>query len=274
MRAKIIEGDYLQAIQSLPAECVDTIVTSPPYYAAIDYGHFGQIGLEKDPSDYIDKIVLGFSGLHRVCTDDAVAFIVINDTRVTNFSNARESSFWSSKGKGVVWPRNSGAYPPNTMKRNKWGVPLRALLAIPQRLMLALHDIGWHLKAEIVWDKETNRVINSLSPVRSHEIVLVVCRNTKRRVSGNSMIRLPSRGNESSHPASFPVALAVNLLERVKCNTVLDLFMGHGTVGVACASMGINFIGIDINSDYCNSARRRIGMDEGVVFDAEGDVLP
>lgn len=38
---------------------------------------------------------------------------------------------------------------------------------------------------------------------------------------------------------------------------VLDPFMGSGTVGVACAAMGLEFIGIDLGRSYLDIARRR-----------------
>lgn len=40
--------------------------------------------------------------------------------------------------------------------------------------------------------------------------------------------------------------------------TVLDPFCGSGSTGVACAQLGINFIGIEIDAGYCEIARRRI----------------
>jgi site-specific DNA-methyltransferase (adenine-specific)/modification methylase len=39
---------------------------------------------------------------------------------------------------------------------------------------------------------------------------------------------------------------------------VLDPYMGSGTTGVACAKMGLNFIGIEIDKKYFDIACRRI----------------
>ena len=43
---KIYCGDSLQVLQTLPDNCMDCCVTSPPYYALRDYGTDGQIGRE------------------------------------------------------------------------------------------------------------------------------------------------------------------------------------------------------------------------------------
>lgn len=40
--------------------------------------------------------------------------------------------------------------------------------------------------------------------------------------------------------------------------TILDPFAGSGTTGVACASEGLSFIGIEREPEYVEIARRRI----------------
>lgn len=48
------------------------------------------------------------------------------------------------------------------------------------------------------------------------------------------------------------------LLEIVPGKTILDPFMGSGTTGVACAKAGRKFIGIELDPDYFDIARRRV----------------
>ena len=40
--------------------------------------------------------------------------------------------------------------------------------------------------------------------------------------------------------------------------TVLDPFVGSGTTGVAAVSHGRNFVGIDINAEYCEISSERL----------------
>ena len=42
-------------------------------------------------------------------------------------------------------------------------------------------------------------------------------------------------------------------------DSVLDLFMGSGTTGVACRKLKRNFIGIELDTRYFEVAKRRIG---------------
>lgn len=62
------------------------------------------------------------------------------------------------------------------------------------------------------------------------------------------------------HPTPKPVALVAHFLRlHAKAgDLVLDPFMGAGTTGVACAQMGLRFVGIEIDEHWCEIAKRRI----------------
>ena len=40
--------------------------------------------------------------------------------------------------------------------------------------------------------------------------------------------------------------------------TIIDPFMGSGTTGIACKQLNRNFIGIEIDKDYFEIAKKRI----------------
>lgn len=42
----VVNGDSLAVLKTFPDECVDSVITSPPYWALRDYGVAGQLGLE------------------------------------------------------------------------------------------------------------------------------------------------------------------------------------------------------------------------------------
>jgi DNA modification methylase len=71
------------------------------------------------------------------------------------------------------------------------------------------------------------------------------------------------RGTANSHPTVKPVALMEYLIKMVTPTNgiVLDPFMGSGSTGVACVLNDFEFVGIDLDKDYCEIARARI---EGV----------
>lgn len=67
-------------------------------------------------------------------------------------------------------------------------------------------------------------------------------------------------GERGLHPTQKPVALMEYLIRTYTDDgeTVLDFTMGSGTTGVACVNTGRNFIGIELDSDYFEIAKRRI----------------
>ena len=62
------------------------------------------------------------------------------------------------------------------------------------------------------------------------------------------------------HPTIKPLNIIENLIinSSQESDTVLDCFMGSGTTGVACKKLNRNFIGIEIDENYFNIAKKRI----------------
>jgi site-specific DNA-methyltransferase (adenine-specific) len=69
-----------------------------------------------------------------------------------------------------------------------------------------------------------------------------------------------SRERDRPHPATFPPMLAercirLHGLDRVAL--VVDPFLGLGSTAVACATLGVNFVGIELDEHYLDEAVRR-----------------
>jgi len=67
---RILPGNCIDTLKTLPNCSVNCCVTSPPYYGLRDYGIDNQIGLEKTPDKYIQKLVDVFREVKRVLRDD------------------------------------------------------------------------------------------------------------------------------------------------------------------------------------------------------------
>ena len=65
---------------------------------------------------------------------------------------------------------------------------------------------------------------------------------------------------QNHHPTVKPTNLMKYLVRLVtpKNGIVLDCFMGSGSTGKACALEGFEFVGIDLDKDYCEIAKARI----------------
>ena len=76
---------------------------------------------------------------------------------------------------------------------------------------------------------------------------------------------------KNTHPTVKPTDLMRYLCRMITPNggTVLDPFTGSGSTGRGAVLEGFNFIGIEMNSEYIDIARARIGASETVVAEQE-----
>lgn len=111
---KILHGDSLEVLKTLPDDSVDMCVTSPPYYSLRNY-HSGEleIGQEKTPEEYVEKLRDVFHEVKRVL-----------------------------KPTGTLWLNLGDSYDSN-----------KNLIGIPWRVAFALKDDGWTLRSDICWHK-------------------------------------------------------------------------------------------------------------------------
>ena len=87
----VLCGDALEVLKTLPDECVQMCVTSPPYYGLRDYGAEGQIGCEQTPFEYIDRLTEIFREVRRVLKSNGTLWLNIADS-------------YAGSGKGVWSP--------------------------------------------------------------------------------------------------------------------------------------------------------------------------
>jgi DNA modification methylase len=66
-------------------------------------------------------------------------------------------------------------------------------------------------------------------------------------------------GEEKQHPTQKPLQIMLWSLSMLpEAQTILDPYMGSGTTGVACVTLGKAFIGIELDADYFDIACERI----------------
>src|SRR5687767_363605 len=79
-RYTVVVGDCRVALAAMEAGSVHCCVTSPPYWGLRDYGHDGQLGLERTPDEYVARMVEVFRDVRRVLRDDGVVFLNLGDS--------------------------------------------------------------------------------------------------------------------------------------------------------------------------------------------------
>jgi DNA modification methylase len=101
---------------------------------------------------------------------------------------------------------------------------------------------------------ERNRGLDEFEPTRHAD------RNIDNGVGGDNPRNRTNTPKKNFHPTVKPIALMEYLVKLVskEGHTVLDPFMGSGSTGIACKKLGREFIGIELDADYCKIAEARI----------------
>ena len=141
---RILKGDALSVLRKLPSESIDSIVTSPPYYALRDYGMTGQIGLEETFTEYLEKLLLVFDEAKRVLKRSGTCWVVIGDTYG---GSATSGLLINHQKKAKSKSRNSLSL---IYRKGKYA---KCLLQIPARFAIGMIERGWTLRNEIIWHK-------------------------------------------------------------------------------------------------------------------------
>jgi len=116
---RIIVGDARGELGKLPANSIDCVVTSPPYFRLRNYQHPGQIGLEEHVGLWVNELRAMFWEIRRVLVPT-----------------------------GTLWLNLGDSY-----SRGHEGAARKSLLLGPERLALALIEDGWIVRNKVVWAK-------------------------------------------------------------------------------------------------------------------------
>jgi len=260
----LLEGDALRILRLLPADSVQCVVTSPPYWGLRDYGIEGQIGLEESLHQFINRLVAVFAEVRRVLRDDGVLWLNIGDGYTSGNRGYRAPDKKN--------PARAMSVRPDTPE----GLKPKDLMGIPWRLAFALQDDGWYLRSDIVWDKP-NAMPESVKdrPSRSHEFLFMLTKSERyfydyeaakepavngSRRNRRTVWKVHTQATEHAHYAVFPPALIEPciLATSREGDFVLDPFFGSGTVGLVCQKLGRRFVGIELNPFYADLAVERL----------------
>ena len=176
---RLINGDCLTELKNLEPESVHCCVTSPPYWGLRDYGVEGQLGLEKTPEEYVEKLVAVFREVRRVLADDGTLWLNLGDS----YSGSMKGSGGNDPERSCKQVTNSGSYfgsqVDNARKINT-GLKPKDLMGIPWRVAFALQADGWYLRQDIIWAKP-NPMPESVTDrcTKSHEYIFLLTKSAK-----------------------------------------------------------------------------------------------
>ncbi len=229
---KIIQGDALTILKTLPDEFVDVGVTSPPY----NKGENKKGWLVKNVkySGARDKLPENLYQKNQVAVLDEIF-------RTTKPGG---SFFYNHK---LRWERGEMLHPLDWLRRTKW--------AIRQEIiwdrMIAANIRGWRF-----WQVE-ERIFWLYKPVGKN----LIGEELKPRHALLTSIWRFSPERKNPHPAPFPLALPVRAIYSIldeRKGVVIDPYCGSGTTLVAAKILGQDFVGLDVSEEYIEFAEERL----------------
>jgi DNA modification methylase len=175
MSVRIIVGDCRTELEKLADAGVraQTCITSPPYWGLRDYGVEGQLGLEKDPREYVQKLVAIFADVAKVLRKDGTLWLNMGDCYTDGGRGADTGSTLNGTRRNQEESRKAR----NRENRKPFGLGRKQLIGMPWRVAFALQDAGWTLRSDIVWQKP-NPMPESCNdrPTKAHEYLFLFSR--------------------------------------------------------------------------------------------------
>jgi len=298
---KIYLGDSLEILKTFPDDCVDMCVTSPPYYGLRDYGEKEQIGLEKTPEQYVQKLVNIFREVKRILKPEGTFWLNIGDSYAGTGTGQKDAVIASF---GKIKDFKDVGY----VKTKLNGYKSKDLIGIPWMVAFALRNDGWYLRQDIIWAKP-NPMPEPVKDrcTKAHEYIFLLSKNQKYYYDSDSIKEkcnwngqsgaknynwekdgrsknenqtpkeyankrdvwtITTKPYKEAHFATFPQALIKPMI-LAGCpegGIVLDPFMGAGTTAVVCKKLHRNYLGIELNPKYIELANKRIEKTRETLF--------
>jgi DNA modification methylase len=256
LRNTIGFGDSAHLLEEMPAESVDLIFTSPPYFnARPEYSEY------EEYDEYLFKMRQIVRRCHRVLA--AGRFFAINISPVLLRRASRNESskriavpfdihrIFIEEGydfiDDIIWMKPEGA---------GWATGRgRRFAADRNPLQYKAVPVTEYI---LVYRKHTDLLIDWF--IRNHPERDIVEESKIPDGYEKTNVWKINPSTNSKHPAAFPKELAEKVVRyySFKGDVVLDPFAGSGTVGVAASSLGRRFVLFDNNSDYIDIIRDEI----------------
>ncbi len=241
---QIICGDSEEVLRKLPDNCIDIVVTSPPYNFGLEYdGHNDTATWHA----YFEKLFAVFDECIRV-----VKFggrIIVNVSPLfSDYIPTHHiiSKFFMDKGliwKGeILWEKNN--YNCKYTAWGSWKSPSSPYL-------------------KYTWEFLEIFCKGDLKKTGDKENIDLTADEFKEWVNAKWSIAPERNMKKYGHPAMFPEKLILRTLKlfSFKGDIVLDPFNGVGTTTLTANNFQRRYLGIDCSAEYCETARQR--MDSG-----------
>ena len=291
-KSSLLLGHSLDFIRTLPMGCIQTVVTSTPYWGMRIYkdstevtwgdGERAAYGHEQTPEGFLRHTSEILAALWDALSDDGSVWWNVMDTfntRTQIRGNAREAL-------NAMQGNDDRAWGDHEARRYSAGHSFLLdgdQCIIPARIAERASRMGFYVKSVITWAKpstlpepQNSRVSRSLeyvlhlSKVRTPRFNKDAYRSLPAGLGGRNaryetdklsdVWTLATSAGRDGHGAQFPLSLPARCIALTSSpdDLVLDPFVGSGNSGVAAVRLGRRFLGMDVSPEYLALAKIRI----------------
>ncbi len=235
IKNNIFCGDVFDTIKKYPSECVDLMMTSPPYFGCRQYDleeNSCELGREESPVDFLENMFEVMMELKRVLKSNGSLYLNMGDV------------YFGTKG----FSRSTGKFSRRACKHYKNHKIVKAdgkylqhkqLLLLPTRLAAMMQEEGWILRNTIIW--------NRLNPMPSfsedrripiYEYIFHFVKSQKyyfnydqaKKLNHHRDIITCGVEKYKKHEASFPEKMIEPFIvtTSIEGDLIMDPFMGSG----------------------------------------------
>ncbi|RPI01526.1 MAG: site-specific DNA-methyltransferase [Calditrichaeota bacterium] len=229
---KIVCGDAIELMRSIPDASVDLVVTSPPYNLKNSTGNGMKDGRGGKWANA--RLINGYSN-HDDCMP--------HEEYVKWQRDCLNEMYRVIKNDGAIF------------YNHKWRVQ--------NGLLQDRRDIvdGFPLGQIIIWKRKGGINFNRGYFLPTYEVIYLIAKqyfNLAPNADVYGDVWEFKQEVKNSHPAPFPTSLIERIISSTTAELILDPFMGSGTTAIAALKHDRSYIGIDISPEYCKMAEDRI----------------
>lgn len=269
----LLIGDAAEQLREMVSDaCVQTVVTSPPYFRQRDYGQPGQVGQERTVSEYADRLVQVFREVRRVLRDDGTVWLNLDDTYLDgelagvpwHTALAMKADGWHLRC-DVIWEK------PNALPSSVTNRPTRS----HEYVFLFTKAKGY--RYEQLREPWTGTRPDDLRRAREGHAGYQGKHASGTQAAGfrgqpkgdpdkgrnkRSVWKLSAGRYAGAHFAVMPEALAelCILAGSRPDDLVLDPFAGAGTTLAVARRLGRKYLGVELNAEYEPLIRERLDV--------------
>lgn len=246
MNIKLHKGDCMDIMRQLPDQSVDCVVTSPPYWKGFEYeAYFNSY------AQYLDWSEMWMKETKRLLKPNGTFWLnICNDSdipvRAFELMEIAARKLMYKLHDTIIWYRYN-QQPANTDRQ----------LTNQCEFIFMLR----HTSAGVCLNKPFAKRLNPnlFETDNVGNVWKMPFNSGKQHVDEFGRKETKSKWGHSGFPLALPetcIALSTN-----EGDTVLDMFMGSGTTGVACKRLNRNFIGIEMDEKHFDIATERINKE-------------